>query len=110
MPCRDGRDDVRTEYIDRKRHGLDINDFEAILCGILSVKGVSASLNQVDWDEVGVPRDKFSHWWRIHQEEDRKRRERELAAANLRATAERALKKLTEEERAALAQRYGRMI
>lgn len=109
MPCRDSRDDIRTEYVykDRKIHGLDIDDFEAVMCGIMSAKGVS--LDKVDWNEVGVPRAKFENWWRHHQEEDRKRRDRELAAANLKATAERALKKLTVEEREALAQRYGRI-
>lgn len=102
MPCRDGRDDIRTEYVDRKIHGLDIHDFEAILCGVLSAKGGNLLLGKVDWEEVGVSRTRVATWWHLHQEEDRRRRDRELAAAKLKATAAQALKKLTQEERHAL--------
>lgn len=113
MPCRvDERDEIfhKLEIPQAtKRHGLDIEDFEAALCGIFTVLEASASgqsldylLGYVDWKEAGVQRRVVETWWRKHKAEDdaRRRREaREKSKEELKATA---LSKLTPEERSVL--------
>jgi len=107
MPCRDDWGPVSSGVT--KRHGMTIEDFEAVLCGVLTAvdKGIligrsDALMDVVDWKEAGVKRRVVETWWKKHQAEDTERRAREFAErkrADLRAAA---LGKLTDEERAAL--------
>lgn len=105
MPC-------ITEYPEEinRRLSKEVSDFEAMLCGVLSVlrdRGTTANLdleviNMVNEKECGVKVSKIFDWWEKHQEHDKIRKARELeetAAARLRKTA---LAKLTDEERSAL--------
>lgn len=105
MPCRDWYPEEDTNYLTQR-----VSDFEAILCGVLSVlrdKGETANLdleviNMVNEKECGVKVSKIFDWWEKHQENDKIRKARELeetTAARLRKTA---LAKLTDEERSAL--------
>jgi hypothetical protein len=90
------------------RHGADINDFEAVLCGLFtyierfSTSGVEGYLNGVDWKEVGVPRSVVENWWEHHKKEDEERRAREAAEKLKEKIRAEALKKLSVEERIAL--------
>jgi hypothetical protein len=107
MPCR--VDDEPWEPRRETRHGMTIEDFEAVLCGVFTAadRGIligrsDALMDVVDWKEAGVKRRTVETWWRQHQAEDAERRDREFAErkrADLRAAA---LGKLTNEERAAL--------
>lgn len=104
MPCRvDDWDDVPRVT---KHYGLAIEDFEAVLCGILSEIEFSDELDHflgaVNWDEVGVSRKMVQAWWTAHKKEDDKRRKREAAEARKNELRKAALAKLTDEERKAL--------
>lgn len=103
MPCRDPDWDIPKAT---KRFGLDIHDFEAVLCGIFTslekYGEKNILLNDIDWDEVGVSRGMVEAWWEGHKREDERRRKKEAAEkrkAELKATA---LSKLTNEEKEAL--------
>jgi hypothetical protein len=102
MPCRDPDWDIPEVT---KSFGMDIHDFEAVLCGMLTVLEKEErmfSLDDVDWSEVGVSRKMVETWWEGHKREDERRRKKEAAEkrkAELRAAA---LNKLTNEEKEAL--------
>ena len=104
MPCRvDDWDDVPKAT---KRHGLAIEDFEAVLCGILSEiefhDELDYFLGAVDWDEVGVSRKMVEAWWTAHKKEDERRRAKEAAEKAKEEKRKAALAKLTDEDRKAL--------
>ena len=100
MPCRvDDWDDVPRAT---KRHGLAIEDFEAVLCGMLTVLEKEErlfSLDDIDWDEVGVSRKMVEAWWEAHKKEDERRRAKELAERVKEERRKAALAKLTDEDR-----------
>ena len=109
MPCRTDGWDEPVKPRKETRHGMDIADFEAVLCGILTaasegilVGRVDGLMDVVDWKEAGVSRKTVEAWWKRHQKEDADRRAREAAEQRRTALKQSALKKLTAEERAAL--------
>lgn len=84
-------------------------EFEAVLCGVLSAirdrdgaAEVVCWLDTVDWQEVGVPRERVNNWWAAHQFEDEQRRSRERRDAERATVRSEALAKLTPAERKAL--------
>lgn len=107
MPCRDDWGPVSSGVT--KRHGMTIEDFEAVLCGVFTAadQGIligksDALMDVVDWCEVGVARKTVESWWKKHQAEDAARRKKEAAERQRAALKQSALAKLTAEERAAL--------
>ena len=104
MPCRvDDWDDVPKAT---KRHGLAIEDFEAVLCGIFTLleadKRLEIHLTDMDWSEVGVSRKMVEAWWAAHKKEDERRRAKEAAEKEKEEKRKAALAKLTAEDRKAL--------
>jgi hypothetical protein len=109
MPCRDWGDDASRPI---KRHGMTIDDFEAVLCGIFTeaekrsastgYKELSFLLSAVDWKEVGVKRKAVENWWADHKKADEVLRILEETAKRKEELKATALGKLTGEERAAL--------
>lgn len=103
MPCRSYEDDNYIPAPPTTRHGMTIDDFEAVLCGVFSqllkegrLKDFTTSM---DWKEIGVPWYKVEGWWVKHVAEDEARRERENEAKRKQQLRESALSKLTAEER-----------
>lgn len=106
MPCRSYEDDNYVHTYPTTRHGMTIDDFEAVLCGVFGqllkegrLKDFTASM---DWKEIGVPSYKVEGWWGKHVAEDELRRERENEATRKQQLRESALSKLTAEERVLL--------
>lgn len=105
MPCMtDGPATESEERAARARFTLaQIEQFEAVLCGILSSRqsktGRKDLLDDVDWKEVGVSRAKVEHWFAAHTEKDRHRRKEEAARERRERAREAALAKLTPAER-----------
>lgn len=103
MPCRDQYDPVPTKT---KRHGLTIEDFEAVLCGMFTEMEADGELGlwlgDIDWAEVGVSRKMVEAWWEAHKKEDEFRRAKELAERVKEERRKAALAKLTDEDRKAL--------
>ena len=105
MPCRvDDWDDVARVT---KQYGMDIHDFEAVLCGIFTVMEHRRDerddwLGDIHWSEVGVPREMVEKWWEGHKREDAKRRKAEAAKRRKEELKAQARSKLTKEERTAL--------
>jgi hypothetical protein len=107
MPCRVDDEDWKPRK--ETRHGMAIDDFEAVLCGILTaagkgihVAGPTGLLDNIDWKEAGVKRKTVEAWWKRHKAEDAARLARESAErrkAELRLTA---ISKLSPDELAAL--------
>ncbi len=81
MPCR--VDDWGGVPRVTKQHGLAIEDFEAVLCGIFTYLeknwALGASLDAVDWSEVGVSRKMVEGWWEAKEREKAVRRTAALA-------------------------------
>lgn len=111
MPCRDdwGVNITRTTPREN-RHGMELSDFEAVLCGLFTALEGKEQINDmlplwlsnVDWKEAGVTRKKVETWWKKHKAADETRRKLEAALrkkAELKASA---LAKLTTEEREVL--------
>jgi hypothetical protein len=109
MPC---RTDDYWEPTVTKRYGMDIHDFEAVLCGIFTeaenramrtgYDEFSELLYKVDWAEAGVSRKAVEAWWKGHKREDAKRRKAEAEKKRKEELKAAALSKLTPEERSAL--------
>lgn len=86
------------------------NDYSATLkgglcaaLGFLRDRGLLEDFfNHVDWREVGLDDKSVKAWWAKHQEEDRFRRMQEKQRALAYEVAQRALSKLTAEERKVL--------
>lgn len=96
---------------ERRRNGTlaGENEFEAVLCGILSTirlrdgdDELGKWLDCVNWKEVGVPRKRVEKWWKEHQAADEERRATELREANKNKVKRDALAKLSPAERKAL--------
>ena len=108
MPCRVEEDwDTTPRRVER--HGMELADFEAALCGVFTaaeegavVGGLEGLLDVVDWKEAGIQRRVVKTWWRKHKAEDEARRLREAAEQRKATLKAAALSKLTAEERAAL--------
>ena len=108
MPCRmdwTPNELAAMEHERHSRHGMDVDDFQAAMCGILRAAG-DEILDSVDWDEAGVKRVMVEKWWKKHQAEDAARLKKEAAAKARKEKKERdrktALAKLTNDERKAL--------
>jgi hypothetical protein len=108
MPCRVDDEDWKPRK--ETRHGMAIDDFEAVLCGLFTALEGREQINDmlplwlssVDWKEAGIKRKQVETWWRDHKAEDERRRKREKAekrTADLRLTA---ISKLSPDELAAL--------
>lgn len=85
MPCRVEEDH---ELCKETRHGMTIDHFEAVLCGLFTVMEkapitgenmLDLWLSDVDWKEAGVQRREVKTWWRKHKAEDTRRRMAETA-------------------------------
>ena len=111
MPCYDDRNSPVYIYqndiapLERK-----VAKLEAALCSILSYydgpwkqefkgKGVPNLLSKLDYEEAGISREWIEQWWVSHQEEDRKRKDKELKSLAKQKAKINALNKLTAEER-----------
>lgn len=95
MPCRDD--------------GVPSNaaaQLEAMLCGVVHVLDKQNCLNQildhVDWVEAGITRYEFDRWWRMHQQQDEERRNRELWEQQKIELRNKTLARLSPAERQAL--------
>ena len=103
MPCRDPDWDIPKVT---KRFGMDIHDFESVLCGIFTHLeknwALNVTLDDVNWSEVGVSRGMVEAWWAGHKREDERRRKREAAEKRKAELRVAALSKLTDEEKEAL--------
>lgn len=109
MPCYDPRDSAPSvQFINKRLHGLNIEQFEAALCAILSATNnpVHGQKNwifdQVDWKEAGVNRAAVESWWQKHQDEDQIRKSKEAAKAKRQSLKRQALSRLSKEEIEAL--------
>jgi hypothetical protein len=107
MPCRVDDEDWKPRK--ETRHGLNIDDFEAVLCGILTaagkgihVAGPTGLLDNIDWKEAGVKRGHVEAWWKRHKAEDAARLARESAERRKAELRKVAIGKLTAEELEAL--------
>lgn len=112
MPCRVDEDwDTTPRRVER--HGMELADFEAALCGVFTaierwgndttLEGrLKQMLDKVDWDDAGVRRKTVETWWKKHKKEDEERRAREAAARRKEELKAAAISKLSMEERAAL--------
>lgn len=104
MPCRDWT--VDEAPLERRLHGMTIEDFEATLCGLFTLFEKEGEIDwwtsRVDWKEAGVKRKTVETWWKKHKEEDAARRAREAAERRKEELKAHALSKLSAEERAAL--------
>ena len=105
MPCNDGSNSWGV--VERPtRHGLDIDDFEAVLCGVFTELDIEGELylwlGDIDWKEVGVSRAEVETWWTAHKKEDEARRDREQAERDKKALKASALAKLTDDEKKVL--------
>lgn len=79
MPCTDGdpKFDKGWSARDREVDALNprIEDFEAILCGALTALG--GDLDKIDWQEVGMVKERAQRWWDKHRKADALRKARE---------------------------------
>ena len=107
MPCRVDDEDWKPRK--ETRQGLNIEDFEAVLCGILTaagkgihVAGPTGLLDNIDWKEAGVKRKTVEAWWKRHKAEDAARLARESAERRKAELRKVAIGKLTAEELEAL--------
>lgn len=99
MPCRNWEHD---EHIHSQYH-KKVRTLETMLCGLATrMERVNESFRFVDWAEAGVTQAQFLGWWRLHQEDDRQRKQREQEAARRKLDKENALKKLTDREKKVL--------
>ena len=98
MPCSDGGPSY-DQQMEPKR-------LRATLCGVLSDlerRGMFWEVfDRIDWREAGVSREWAEGWWTEHKAEDARRRKQEMEIAERRATAKKAIEKLTPAERLAL--------
>jgi len=90
MPCYSGG----YETASRSSEIADLKDTidrrNAMLCAIFNAAskipgGVEGMLDNLDYNECGVPRAYMRMWWNEHQEADRIRKERELTESIRRA-------------------------
>lgn len=105
MPCNDGSNSWGA--VERPtRHGLNIDEFEAVLCGVFTELDAEGELylwfGDIDWKEVGVSRQAVETWWTTHKKEDEARRAREKAECDKKALKAGALAKLTDDEKKVL--------
>lgn len=95
MPCFDGRENERivepSDYRELKR-------IEAVLCSIVRKQGLDFVLNSMD-AECGVDAAQVAKWWERHTRSDRARKLREMEERIEKAKKEKAISKLTPEER-----------
>jgi len=100
MPCTDGGvpyPPSEEEILARK--------VPAMLCAVwssLTPHQQSNALAKIDWNEAGVTMKEFTRWWKLHSDEDKRRRAREAEAQRRERLRDKALEKLTPEERRAL--------
>ena len=80
----------------------ELAEREAMLCAVLSIYGpdMDAVYSEINWLEAGVTQDDMESWWKTHKRKDEERRARE--ADKREAARNKALKKLTHEERVLL--------
>jgi hypothetical protein len=91
MPCTDGGPIWTTNPEERTNHGLKVDELAAILCGFLSsFNWVDENFDRVDWDEVGISKQKAKKWWKNHKAADEKRRVAEQRMAERKKAADRA--------------------
>jgi hypothetical protein len=111
MPCRVDDEDWKPRK--ETRHGMDIESFEATLCGVFTaaeegafaptvVGGLAGLLDVIDWKEAGVKRGHVEAWWKSHKKEDETRRAREAAEKRKADLRKIAIGKLSPDELEAL--------
>jgi hypothetical protein len=91
MPCTDGGPSYR--QIEEET----IKNLEKMLCYVLT-----RLTNGDKFKDILNQNDNLSSWWESHQEEDKIRLKKELAAKETKMLKKAALKKLSAKERAAL--------
>lgn len=103
MPCTYDTADEREAAAARRA-----SDAEAIACAVLRWATYTMSLDEIFadtdiWDESGVTAKEAKTWWEEHSRKDLERKARDKKADREKKLKARALKKLTPEEREALA-------
>lgn len=98
MPCRDREgEEIQHPYVDPV--------VEPALCAICTVLEQELDcpfkelLSRVDWKEAGITRRDFEAWWNKHKREDAARRRAEDEQRKQDVLIQKALSKLTAEER-----------
>ncbi len=104
MPCYGGPSEPEVS-ISQSRY----EDFEfqkALLCASLTFISNSHLLDdfftsetKLDWNEVGIDPEKARKWWDLHLKEDSLRKKQESIEREKKQMREKALKKLTKEEK-----------
>jgi hypothetical protein len=99
MPCTDGPD-PRQEAVD------EAVELTAMLCGVLSYltenRMLAKVLGGIAYDESGITEAQLAAWWHEHQEKDRERKRYEMQQHKKNKIKQKAIAKLTKEERKAL--------
>jgi len=96
MPCTDGGDQRRVEYVENGKQ-------TSRLCAVFTVLEKNGTLDKVlksaDWVEAGVTEASTRQWWERHKNEDRLRRERERVRRLAEAKRKAALSRISETDR-----------
>jgi hypothetical protein len=98
MPCRD-------DYVDTRptQRELDAALTNAVLCAFTRTlknnSGFDHFMQYVDWKESGFTKREYLDWWKRHELIDTQRREKIKIQAALEQKRNKALSKLTGEER-----------
>lgn len=68
MPCMDGM-----ELLDPPKIDPTPASIEAMLCGLVKAFGFDNAAKSINWGEVGITREFFENWWKVHQMRDAQR-------------------------------------
>jgi hypothetical protein len=68
MPCYDSQ-----AAEDNRYNAEMLPKFEAMLCGIVRAFGFDNAVKSINWGEVGITREFFENWWKVHQMRDAQR-------------------------------------
>lgn len=102
MPCR-----TEEPYEVKPKKPMEtVQGLEAALCGFLTALTKNGDIQRAvdffDEAEAGIEVEEVIEWWRVHQAKDEARKKREHEARMRETAKQRALAKLTPEEKALL--------
>lgn len=97
MPCFDGRENGRIVEVEPSDY-RELKRIEAVLCSIVRKHGLDFVLNSMD-AECGVSVTQVTKWYERHARSDQARKLREMEEKMEKIKKEKALSKLTPEER-----------